>query len=114
MVADDCADGGGRDCVDLLTLPPPPGAAPDALERQWGRPRPLGAGRFGWKSSNSMGSRMSSRTTQDRSSGPYPSQSTKYSSRPPRFIRRGGSWCRKREGFKEGHVKGGVNSVPGW
>ncbi len=28
---------------------------------------------------------MSSRATEDRSSGPYPSQSTKYSSQPPRF-----------------------------
>ncbi len=31
-----------------------------------------------------------------------------------RLVRRRQSWCRWREGFKEGHVKGGVNSVPGW
>ncbi|XP_016397843.1 netrin receptor DCC-like, partial [Sinocyclocheilus rhinocerous] len=56
------------------------GAAPDALTRRRGRPRPLGAGRLGWvrwNSSSNVGSRTLSRATQDLSSGPYPSQSTR-------------------------------------
>ncbi len=35
------------DSVESLTLPPPPGAAPNVLERQRGLPWPLGAGRSG-------------------------------------------------------------------
>ncbi len=37
--------------------PLPPGAAPDAITRRWGRSRPLGAGRLGqfrWNSSRSV------------------------------------------------------------
>ncbi len=66
--------------------PPPPRASPDARDRRRGRPRPLGAGRLGWawwKSLMRDGSRMSSLFAHDLSSGPYPSQSMRYWSRPP-------------------------------
>ncbi len=55
--------------------------------RHGGLPLVLGAGRLGkfeWNSSIRAGSRMSSLGIHDLSSGPYPSQSTRYSSRPPR------------------------------
>ncbi len=76
--ADDCGDWSDW---DSLTLPPPPGATPDALTRWPGRPLGMGQlGRFRWNSSRCKGSRISSRATQDLFSGLYPSQSTRYSS----------------------------------
>jgi len=72
-----------------VTLPPPPRSAPEDCGplRRGGRPLPRGAGLLGclaWKSSRRLGSRISFLGTHDRSSGPYPSQSTKYSRNPPR------------------------------
>ncbi len=72
-----------------VSVPPPPRPAPEGRgpRRLGGRPRPRGAGRLGcaaWKVSRRLGSRMSFLGTQERSSGPYHSQSTKYSRIPPR------------------------------
>jgi hypothetical protein len=53
------------------------------------RPQERRAGRFGrrrWKSLMMLGSRMSSTGTQNHSSGPYPSQSTRYCNLPPRHL----------------------------
>ncbi len=50
------------------------------LRRRGGRPRPRGAGSWGWDTWNSarrLGSSMSSLGTHDLSSGPHPSQSTR-------------------------------------
>ncbi len=71
---------------DSLTVPPPPGAAPDTLLQWRGRPRPLGlwwSGWFRWNLARREGSSTSSRSTQDLFSSPYPSQSIRYSRRPP-------------------------------
>lgn len=59
--------------------PTPPRTPPGVLQHRL--PLVRGAGRPGWarwKSSVSEGSRISAASTQERSSGPYPSQSTRY------------------------------------
>ncbi len=74
--------------------PPPP---PNPTKRRRGLPRGLGAGLSGWAPWKSVvrdRSKMSSALTQDRSSGPYPSQSTKYWSTLPRRWESKTSWNR--------------------
>ncbi len=72
--------------METLTLTPPPGAAPDVLEQRRGAATASGCRTIRkrlWNSVNSVGSISSSRATQDLSSGPYPSQSMRHTSRPP-------------------------------
>ncbi len=75
----------------------------------WWSTSSSGAGRsrwVEWNSSRSVGSRVSFLGTQDRSSGPYLSQSTRYSSWPPRHrsprFRWTCRWCRPPESKEEG------------
>ncbi|KAK3517687.1 hypothetical protein QTP70_015681 [Hemibagrus guttatus] len=63
----------------VVTEPPPLGTPPGVLRR--GRPLGRRAGLLGWsrwKSSTSDGFRMSTASTHERSSGPYPSQSMRH------------------------------------
>ncbi len=65
-----------------VTVPLPPRASPDeAGLGLWEWDGPGGAGGI----SHKEGSRMLSRSTQDLSSGLYPSQSTMYCRQPPRI-----------------------------
>lgn len=80
---------GAEGVAESVTVPPPPLVAPrDRDGRQQGWPLPLGAGWLGWLAWNSVSRdrfKMSLCGTQDHSSGPKPSQSTRYSSQPPRL-----------------------------